>query len=110
MQFNEADFQIFEKHLKEFIDKHGAEAIESLYQLHRKLSKELFIKNFPTTEIFYYVLFDEIQKDKYKGLSFNQLADKMKNEKNIPKRTMYSFYKLYYRKRMNYIKREKELK
>lgn len=65
MKFNKADNEIFETLTQEFIDKYGEEIIKDIYKLHRKLSRELQIKNFPISEIYHRILLRELKYGKY---------------------------------------------
>lgn len=86
------------EHNKEFVDKPGTELLKEIYHIHRRLSKTLFIKNFPTVEIFRRIFFDDFQKELNTGDSLNKIAERLSEGEGISKRTIYDYYKYHYKR------------
>jgi len=98
LQFDEIDEEIFQSEINNFVGKFGAEPLKEIYHIHRNLSKTLFIKNFPTVEIFRRVFFDDFQKELATGDSLNKIAERLSEKEGISKRTVYDYYKYHYKR------------
>ncbi len=92
MQLNEADREIFNEIIDDFLKKYGEregrEILKEIYRLHRKLSVKLDITHFPATHIFYHILNKEFNDNIYQGLSFKKIAEK----EGISLKTLYNFF------------------
>lgn len=106
MQFDEIDEEIFQSEINNFVEKFGAEPLKEIYHIHRNLSKKIFIKNFPTVEIFRRVFFDDFQRELNTGDSLNKISERLSEKEGISKRTVYDYYKYHY-KRIKKLRKDK---
>lgn len=85
-----------EQQIKRFVDKFGTEPLKEIYHIHRNLSKTIFVKNFPTVEIFRRIFFDDFQKELNTGDSLNKIAERLSEKEGISKRIVYDYYHHHY--------------
>lgn len=96
MKLNEVDEEIFIDYYLEYVDKFGKESVKGWYELHRKYSRELFIKNMPTTELFRLAFFEEFDEELKKQNNLHKVAEKLSAKNAISKRVIYDFYHNHY--------------
>ncbi len=95
MKFNEADREIFEKKISEYVAKYGADALKGAYKLYREMDRALFpMKVFPITEIFRHLLFLDFKAGKFNGLTLRQIAE----QEGVSQRTIYNYFSYFYQK------------
>ncbi len=84
MKLNETDKEILNGLIENFIQKYGYEQgtqiITDIYRLHRKISKDLCIVNFPIPRIYRSLVAKKmktpVSKGGYKGLSLEEIAER----------------------------------
>jgi len=96
MQLDELDEEYFQQQINEFVEKFGAEPLKEIYHIHRNLSRNLFIKNLPTTEIFRRIFFDDFERELNTGKSLNKIAEKLVKKECISKRFVYDYFNIHY--------------
>lgn len=109
MTLNEVERELFEKIIYAFVKKHGEDALKDIYKMGKEISQITCgtFTHLPVKEMYYYMLFDELQKEEYVGLSLHQQALKLKTKEGISVRTVYSFFHSFYKKRLQAIRSEK---
>lgn len=96
MQFDEIDEEIFQSEINNFVEKYGSDALKGIYHLHRNLSRQLFVKNLPTTEIFRRLLYNDFDKELNTGKSLNKIAERICKKENVSKRFVYDYFNIHY--------------
>lgn len=106
MTLNEVEREEFEKIIYAYTQKHGAEALKDIFKMAKDIRKITCgtSPHLPITEIYYYLLFDELQKTEYHDLTLHQQAQKLKEKEGISVRTVYSFFHSFYTKRLRAIR------
>lgn len=110
MTFNEVEQEEFEKLIDEYVKKHGKDALKDVYHLSKKIRKATCgtVSHLPIMEIYYYLIFDELQKEEYIKLpSVNQKAQLLHEREGISIRTTYNFFHTFYPRRIKLLKRKK---
>jgi hypothetical protein len=95
MNFNEADREIFEGKINEYIKQYGEDALKGVFRLSRDLDRSLPpMKNLPILEIFRYLLFLDFKEGKFNGLTLKEIAIK----EGVGQRTIYNYFAYFYKK------------
>lgn len=97
MKFNEVDEEVFLEIYNEYVDKFGKESVKGIYEMHRRLSRELFIKNLPVVELFRLSFFEEFDEAMKKENNLNKVAKKLSQKNScIKSRTIYDYFHNHY--------------
>ena len=95
MKLDEAEREIFDEIQQEFVNEFSEAVLFGIYKMHRKLSKQLGLKNFPISDLKDLLLFNMLQAERFKGMQLHDIFLCLQDEFGIKEWTFYKFYHSY---------------